>query len=135
MPHGLTGCGRSALAWNSLLSAVLLSSSSYMTATAPVLVAPIATPVPHEPIALAHRRLQMQLVPLTASDYCPERLVSAIAEFCRARQSFGLSPLQVVQECTTLAASRLDAPGVRLVEVLARQSIACPVAEQLDHRE
>jgi hypothetical protein len=118
-----------------MLTALRPSSSSDMTATAPVFVAPIATPAPHELITLAHRRLQIQLVPLTASDYCPERLVSAIAEFCRARRSFGASPSQVLQECAILAALQLDAPGVRLVEVLARQSIACPVVERLDRRD
>jgi hypothetical protein len=41
----------------------------------------------------------------------------------------------VLQECAILAALQLDAPGVRLVEVLARQSIACPVVERLDRRD
>jgi hypothetical protein len=74
----------------------------------------------------------MQLIPLSASNYSPEALISAIAEFCRARRSAGVLPAQVLTECTTLAASRLDTAGVRLVEVLARQSIVCPVTEQLD---
>lgn len=74
----------------------------------------------------------MQLIPLSAPDYSPEALVSTIAEFCRARRSAGVPSAQVLIECTTLAASRLDSAGVRLVEVLARQSIACPLTEQLD---
>jgi hypothetical protein len=103
-----------------------------MTATAPAFLSPVAPPVQHEPIGLAHRRLQMQLVPLSARDYSPEALVSAIAEFCLARRSVGVACAQVLIECTTVAASRLDSAGVRLVEVLARQSVGCLVAEQLD---
>jgi hypothetical protein len=76
----------------------------------------------------------MQLVPLCAPEYSPAAMVAAIAEFCRARRSSGISAAQVLIECTTLAASRLDTAGVRLVEVLARQSIVCPVAEELDRR-
>lgn len=115
-----------------MLTSALPSLSPDMTATAPVLLALSAIPVQHEPMAPAHRRLQMQLIPLSASNYSPEALVSAIAEFCRARRAVGVPPAQVLIECTTLAASRLDNAGVRLVEVLARQSIVCPVTEQLD---
>ena len=76
----------------------------------------------------------MQLVPLCAPEYSPAALVAAIAEFCRARLSSGIPSAQVLIECTTLAASRLDTVGVRLVEVLARQSIVCPVTEELDRQ-
>jgi hypothetical protein len=115
-----------------MLTSALPSLSPEMTATAPVLLALGATPVQHEPMAPAHRRLQMQLIPLSASNYSPDALISAIGEFCRARRLVGIPPAQVLIECTTLAASRLDSAGVRLVEVLARQSIVCPVTEQLD---
>jgi hypothetical protein len=74
------------------------------------------------------------LLPITASNYTPEGLVSAIVEFCQGRRAIGVPPAQVMIECTTLAAARLDSAGVRLVEILARQSLACPVAEELDGR-
>ncbi len=105
-----------------------------MTAIAPPSLASIGNPLHHEPDMLVHRRLQTQLRPFCAPDYSPEALVSAIAEFCRARRAAGVPSVQVLIECATLAASRLDSAGVRLVEVLARQSIACPVAEELDRR-
>ena len=105
-----------------------------MTAIASLPAAPIATPLLLEPATLAHRRLQTQLIPLCAPDYSPSALIAAIAEFCRARRASGVPPAQVLIECTTLAASRLDGAGVRLVEVLARQSIVCPAAEELDCR-
>jgi len=105
-----------------------------MTAIASQPVASAGRPIQHELVSLAHRCLQMQLVPLCAPEYSPAAMVAAIAEFCRARRSSGISAAQVLIECTTLAASRLDTAGVRLVEVLARQSIVCPVAEELDRR-
>jgi len=105
-----------------------------MTAIASAPVASLATSLTRESVALSHRRLQAQLLPLGAPNYSPEGLVSAIAEFCRARRSIGVPSAQVMIECTTLAASRLDSAGVRLVEVLVRQSLACPVAEELDGR-
>jgi hypothetical protein len=105
-----------------------------MTAIASVPVASLASSLTRESVQLSHRRLKAQLLPLGAPNYSPEGLVSAIAEFCRARRSIGVPAAQVMIECTTLAASRLDSAGVRLVEVLVRQSLACPVAEELDGR-
>ena len=99
-----------------------------MTATAPVSVTPIR--LPHrESDTVAHRRLRMQLVPLDAAEYSPERLVAAVTEFCQSRVSAGIECEQVLDECRMVAASRLDIAGVRLVEVLARQSLTCPVPE------
>lgn len=105
-----------------------------MTAIALRSVASVTSAIQLEPAMLARRRLQTQLIPFCAPDYSPAALVSAIAEFCRARRASGVPAAQVLIECTTIAAARLDSAGVRLVEVLARQSVACPVTEELDRR-
>jgi len=100
-----------------------------MTAIAPVSAARVTNPVLHDAVPLAYRRLQAQLTTFGASDYSPEKLVAAVDEFCRTRCSSAVPPAQVLIECTTLAAARLDAVHVRLIEVLARQSLDCSVAE------
>jgi len=100
-----------------------------MTAIAPVSAARVTNPVQHDAVPLAYRRLQAQLTTFGASDYSPEKLVAAVDEFCRTRCSSAVPPAQVLIECTTLAAARLDAVQVRLIEVLARQSLDCSVAE------
>jgi hypothetical protein len=106
-----------------------------MTAIASVPLTPAGRFKPREPDTLAHRLLQLQLVPLDATDYSPAGLVAAITDFCHARRSAGAPSEQVLEECRAVAASRLDTAGVRLVEVLARQTLVCPVPEQLDgHR-
>lgn len=111
-----------------------LPSELLMTAIASSIAAPLSATRQLEPATIAHRRLRAQLIPLRAPNYSPAALVSAIAEFCRARRAKGVACAQVVLECTAVAAARLDSAGVRLVEVLARQSLACPVAEELDRR-
>src|SRR6266536_5020472 len=112
-------------AWHGIriLSSAVPRRTSFMTAIASLSVAsqvasPIASlanPLQREFVLLAHRRLQTQLLPFTASNYTPEGLVSAIVEFCLARRAIGVPPGQVMIECTTLAAARLDSAGVRLV--------------------
>ena len=104
-----------------------------MTATASVPLTSVRL-LQRELDTVAHRRLLMQLVPLDAPQYSPERLVAAVTEFCRARVSAGVRCEQVLEECKAVASSRLDIAGVRLVEVLARQSLICPAPERLDGR-
>jgi hypothetical protein len=117
-----------------MLTSVLPSREFTMTAVASPLAAPLAGPLQQEPVPLAHRLLHMRLTPLRAPSYSPEALVSAIAEFCRARSGSGVPSAQVLAECMALAACRLDGAGRRLVEVLARQSIACPLGEEFGRR-
>ena len=100
-----------------------------MTAIAPVSATLVTNPLQNDVVPLAHRRLQAQLTTFGASDYSPDKLVAAVDEFCRTRCASAVPPAQVLIECTTLAAARLDAATVRLIEVLARPSIDCSVAE------
>jgi len=106
-----------------------------MTAIASVPLTPAIRFAQREPDTIAHQLLQLQLVPLDAADYSPARLVAAVTDFCHARRSAGVSCDQVLEECQAIAGTRLDLAGVRLVEVLAQQTLVCPVPEQLEsHR-
>jgi hypothetical protein len=108
------------------------SPRTCMTAIPSIPLAPIGRPIQRELDTIAHRRLQKQLIPLDALEYTPDRLVRAVTEFCQTRRLAGASCEQVLEECRTIAASRLDISGVRLVRVLAEQSLICPVPEELD---
>jgi hypothetical protein len=103
-----------------------------MTAIPSVPLAPIGRPIQRELDTIAHKRLQKHLIPLDAQEYTPDRLVRAVTEFCQTRRLAGASCEQVLEECGRIAASRLDIAGVRLVRVLAEQSLICPVREELD---
>jgi hypothetical protein len=103
-----------------------------MTAIASVPLAAIGRPPQRELDTIAHRRLQVQLFPLDAIEYTPDRLVKAVTDYCQARRLAGVPCEQVLEECRTIASSRLDIAGVRLVGVLAEQSLICPVPEVLD---